>query len=110
MTSAGRDPQRLKGRRASMRERLAPARSAPSTAGPYVVHGTPISLPVTVRDATSFTAAYAVPPAAARRLVEHPALQLYEIVPGRAVCVLAAVEYRDNDLGAYNEFAVNFFV
>jgi hypothetical protein len=93
-----------------MRESPAPARSAPSTAGPYVVHGTSISLPVTVRDATSITAAYVVPTAAARRLVGHPALQLYEIVPGRAVCVLAAVEYRDNDLGAYNEFAVNFFV
>jgi hypothetical protein len=88
----------------------ATARSTPATGEAYVVHGKSISLPVTVRDATSISAVYIVPTAAARRLVTHPALQLYEIAPGRAVCVLAAVEYRDNDLGPYNEFAVNFFV
>jgi hypothetical protein len=93
-----------------MPEGPATARSAPATAESYVVHGRSVSLPVAVRDATSITAIYLVPTAAARRLVGHPALQLYEIVPGKSVCVLAAVEYRDNDLGAYNEFAVNFFV
>jgi hypothetical protein len=39
-----------------------------------------------------------------------PALHVPEIVPGRTLCVLAAIEYRDNDLGQYNEVAVNFFV
>jgi hypothetical protein len=53
---------------------------------------------------------YVVPTAAVRRLIPHPELCILEPLPGRAVCILAAVEYRDNDLGQYNEFAVNFFV
>ena len=80
-----------------MRETSATARSSPATGEAYVVHGTSISLPVTVRDATSISAVYFVPTAAAQRLVGHPALQLYEIVPGRAVCVLAARTPREAD-------------
>jgi hypothetical protein len=36
----------------------------------------------------------------------HPA----EWFPGWAICVLAAIEYKDNDLGTYNEVGVNFLV
>jgi hypothetical protein len=76
----------------------------------YTIQGRPVPMPVVVRDASAMTAMYLVPTAAARALVTHPDLNLLELVPGRAVCVLAAIEYRDNDLGRYNEFAVNFFV
>ncbi len=75
-----------------------------------LVQGRPVSLPVEVRDAMAVSALFLVPTRAARDIVSHPRLQLLELLPGRAVCVLAAVEYRDNDLGCYNEFAVNFFV
>ncbi|MFN8545315.1 MAG: acetoacetate decarboxylase family protein [Candidatus Binatia bacterium] len=76
----------------------------------FVVQGRPIALPVQVRDAVSITATFTVPTVAVRRLVPHGALRIPEIMPGRALCVLAAVEYRDNDLGQYNEVAVSFLV
>ena len=30
--------------------------------------------------------------------------------PGKALCSIAAIEYRDNDLGDYNEVSIAFFV
>ena len=77
---------------------------------PYVVHGQTIALPVCVRDAVQMTALFVVPIAPARALVGDPRLRVAELFPGRTVCVLAAVEYLDNDLGRYNEVAVSFFV
>ncbi len=75
----------------------------------FIVQGQSIGLPVVVRDALSITAMFVVPTAAVRRLVTHPGVHVAEIVPGRAVCVLAGVEYRENDLGRYNEVAITFF-
>jgi hypothetical protein len=75
-----------------------------------LVQGRPVPLPVEVRDATAVSALFLVPTRAARDLLPHPRLQPLELLPGRCLCVLAAVEYRDNDLGRYNEFAVNIFV
>jgi hypothetical protein len=75
-----------------------------------VVQGRTIALPVVVRDAVAVTAMFLVPTAVARRLIPHPALHPLEPWPGRAILVLAGVEYRDNDLGRYNEVAVSFLV
>lgn len=84
--------------------------AATSGGSAFIIQGKSIAIPVEVRDAASITAMYLVPTPAVRRLIPHPELHILELFPGRAVCVLAAIEYRDNDLGRYNEFAVNFFV
>jgi hypothetical protein len=76
----------------------------------FTVHGRPVAMPVRVRDAVSLSAVYLVPTSAVRQLLDAAPVHVLEPCPGRALCVLAAVEYRDNDLGRYNEFAVNFFV
>jgi hypothetical protein len=93
-----------------MIERSSGAAAATIPAGTVLVQGRPVALPVEVRDATALSAMFLVPTAAARRLLPHAHLHPLEIWPGRAILVLAAVEYRDNDLGTYNEFAVNLFV
>jgi hypothetical protein len=76
----------------------------------YVIQGQTVSLPVVVRDATSMSAMFVVPATAVRRLIPHPQLHVPELFPGRTLCVIAAIEYRDNDLGQYNEVSVAFFV
>ncbi len=76
----------------------------------FTVQGRPVAMPVRVRDAVSLSAVYLVPTLAVRQLLDPIPVYVLEVFPGRALCVLAAVEYRDNDLGRYNEFAVNFFV
>ncbi len=83
---------------------------APVPVPEFTVQGRAVTVPVCVRDAASLTAVFAVRSAAVRALIRQPALHTPEIVPGRALCVLAAVEYLDNDLGRYNEVAVSFFV
>ncbi len=76
----------------------------------YVVQGKTIALPVAVRDATSMTAMFVVPTINVRPLIPAAQLRIAEIFPGRTVCVIAAIDYRDNDLGQYNEISVAFFV
>ena len=88
----------------------AAARASVAGASQYTIQGRTVTIPVEVRDALAVSATFVVDAAAARRLLPTPALRLVEIFPGRALCVLAAVEYRDNDLGQYHEVAVNFFV
>ncbi len=93
-----------------MNDRDSGAVPTPIPATSLFVQGRPVALPVEVRDATALSAMFLVPTVAARRLLPHARLHPLEIWPGRAILVLAAVEYRDNDLGTYNEFAVNLFV
>jgi hypothetical protein len=76
----------------------------------YVVQGRTVSIPVEVRDATSMSAMFVVSAAAVRRLIPDSRLQVPELFPGRTLCVIAGIEYRDNDLGQYNEVSVAFFV
>jgi hypothetical protein len=75
----------------------------------YVIQGREVRLPVVVRDASSGAATYAVSAAAARRLIPPP-LAPIEVWPGTALCSLAAIQYRDNDLGDYHEVSIAFFV
>jgi hypothetical protein len=77
--------------------------------GSYVIHGQVVRLPVVVRDASSAFASFVVRSAAARKLLP-PGLEPAELLPGRTLCTIAGVEYRDNDLGRYNEVAVAFIV
>lgn len=80
--------------------------SAPES---YVIQGQVVRLPVEVRDASSVFASFTVPSAGVRKLL--PAgLQPAELLPGRTLCSIAGIEYRDNDLGRYNEIAIAFIV
>ena len=76
----------------------------------FTIQGRAVGFPVCVRDASSGTAMYLVPSGPVRRLLPGDALDVVEILPGRTLLSLGAIDYRDNDLGDYNEIAVVFFV
>src|SRR2546429_7243595 len=76
----------------------------------FVFQGRAVTLRVAVSDAASAAAYYLVRTAAARRLLPDPALDVVELLPGRALFSVAAIEYRDNDLGDYHEVSLAFFV
>jgi len=76
----------------------------------WVFEGREVTMPVVVRDAASAAATYLVPTAAARRLLPGPELDVVELLPGRALFSIAAIDYRDNDLGDYNEVSLALFV
>jgi len=63
-----------------------------------------------VRDARSGAATFLVDARAVRRLLPGPELVPAELLPGRALCSIACIDYRDNDLGDYNEISIAFFV
>ena len=87
------------------------AELAVATAGRrWVFEGREVTLPVVIRDAASAVATYLVPSAAARRLLPGPELDVVELLPGRALFSIAAIDYRDNDLGDYNEVSLALFV
>lgn len=67
-------------------------------------------MPVEVRDASTASATFLVRTDAARRLLPGPELEPVELLPGRALFSVAAIEYRDNDLGDYDEVSLAFFV
>jgi hypothetical protein len=75
----------------------------------YEIQGKTVGFPVEVRDATSGAAMYLVPSSAAARLIPDE-FEIAEVLPGRGICNLAMVDYKDNDLGDYNEMAIGFMV
>ena len=75
----------------------------------YTIQGQTVGFPVEVRDATSGAATFLVPASAAARLIPAQ-FEIAEVLPGRGICSLAMVDYKDNDLGDYNEIAVGFMV
>ncbi len=81
----------------------------PATALKYEIQDRDVVFPVEVRDATSGAATFLVPTAAATKLIPD-AFEVAELLPGRCICSLAMVDYKDNDLGDYNEMAVGFMV
>jgi hypothetical protein len=90
---------------------VAPASSASPVASPtHLVQGRAVRLPVVVREAEAISVMYPVRSAALRTLLPTPMLHPAEFFPGWAICVLATIEYKDNDLGTYNEVGVNFLV
>jgi hypothetical protein len=89
---------------------VAGSAAAPLSSLTHLVQGRAVRIPVVVRDAEALSVMYPVRAAAVRRLLPTPALHPAEWWPGWAICVLAAIEYKDNDLGAYNEVGVNFLV
>jgi hypothetical protein len=55
---------------------------------------------------SSMTAVYTADSAEARRLLPDARMRPVELAPGRCLLTIAAVEYRESDLGAYNEIAI----
>jgi hypothetical protein len=76
----------------------------------YEIQGREVKFPVVVRHATSGSATFPVSTEAVRRLLPGPELEVAEVWPGRALCSLAIIDYKDNDLGDYNEVSIAFFV
>ena len=76
----------------------------------YEIQGQTVKLPVVVRDAASGNAMYLVDAAAVARLLPGDAFEVLEAAPGKTQLILGMIDYRDNDLGDYNEVAVIFFV
>jgi hypothetical protein len=76
----------------------------------HVIQGREVGFPVVVRDASSGAAAFAVDAAAARRWLPGPELEVVEAWPGKVLLSLAFIDYRDNDLGDYDEVSVALFV
>ncbi len=74
------------------------------------VLGRSVTLPVEVREARSAAATFLVRHDAALALMAGTGLEPKRLPGGRALCVLAAVSYRDNDLGPYNEVAFSIAV
>jgi hypothetical protein len=76
----------------------------------YIIQGRTVTMPAVVRDASSGTAMFLVPADAIRRLLPGDAFDVVEMAPGQAQAVVGFVDYRDNDLGDYNEVMIVFFV
>lgn len=76
----------------------------------YEIQGQQVRLPVDVRDATTAVTFYLVSATAAQRLIDSAGLRVATVLPGRTICSIGSVDYRDNDLGRYHEIAVTFFV
>ena len=74
------------------------------------VAGRRVSLPVEVRTAHSAAATFVVPHESASRLTAGTGLVPKRLPGGRALCILAMVQYVDNDLGPYHEVAVSLAV
>jgi hypothetical protein len=75
----------------------------------YDIAGTTVTMPVVVRDASAGTAVFEVDAVAASALLP-PAFEVVEVGHGRAHLAIVVVDYRDNDLGAYHEVGLMFFV
>ncbi len=76
----------------------------------YTFEGRDFTLPCVVRHASAGSATFLVSAAAARRLLPGPEIEVAEVLPGRALCVIAIIDYKDNDLGDYDEVSIAFFV
>jgi len=75
----------------------------------YTIEERTVVLPVQVRDASAAFATFVVPVGPVRRLL--PAgLQPAQPFPGRALCTIVGVDYRDGDLGQYHEVGVCFLL
>jgi hypothetical protein len=87
--------------------RVMPQPDAPSTR--YEIQGRAVSMPVVVRDASAGVATFLVSSRVARRLVPD-AFEVVEVLPRRTPLAIAMIDYRDNDLGDYDEVSLTFFV
>ncbi|GAB19840.1 hypothetical protein GOEFS_096_00170 [Gordonia effusa NBRC 100432] len=81
----------------------------------HQIAGTTVTMPVHIRDARCFVAAFTADVGAVTTAIAHTGLSPLRIRPGvtgegRTLCMLVFVDYIDGDLGPYNEFGVCFLV
>jgi len=76
----------------------------------HVFQGREVELPCVVRDASSGQALFLVDARAVRDMLPGHAFEPVEVWPGRALLSLAVIDYRDNDLGDYDEVSIAFVV
>ncbi len=76
----------------------------------YQIQGRNVTMPCHVRDACSASATWLVSSKAAQALLPGPELEIAEVIPGKGLLSIACIDYRDNDLGDYNEVSIAFFV
>lgn len=75
----------------------------------YEIQGHTVRLPVEVRDASTAVATFLVSSRVARSIVPRE-FEVVEMLPRRTPLAIAAIDYRDNDLGDYDEVSLTFFV
>jgi acetoacetate decarboxylase len=75
----------------------------------YEIAGRTVAMPCVVRDASAGTAMFEVDAGVAAGMVPD-AFEITESAPGRCQLSLAVIDYRDNDLGDYDEIGVILFV
>lgn len=83
------------------------ATRAPET---HDILGREIALPSVVRDATTAVAFYFVSASAAQHLIAHSGLRIATVLPGKTICTIGTINYKDSDLDTYHEVALTFFV
>ncbi|EGD55116.1 hypothetical protein SCNU_09599 [Gordonia neofelifaecis NRRL B-59395] len=75
--------------------------------------GTDVTMPVQIRSARCFVAGFTASTEAVAAAVRRRGaadLAPLEVRRGRAICMVVFVDYRDGDLGPYNEFGVCFLM
>ena len=75
----------------------------------YQIQGRTVEMPVVVRDASAGVATWLVPADEVQRLLPD-AFEVATVLPGRTPLAIAAIDYRDNDLGDYDEVSITCFV
>lgn len=98
-----------------MDDPIAPRRPAAAPAGPlfaglqqWEMPQFDTRLPLFIPDFGSITAVYHAATERVEPLLPHPDLRPVEVLPGRCLVVFSALEYRESDLGPYNELAIAF--
>ena len=76
----------------------------------YEIQGRQVAFPVEVRDASGAIAGFLVLEPRLPIAWSGDAFEIVEFLPGRTLFMLGCIDYKDNDLGDYNEVAMNFFV
>lgn len=76
----------------------------------YERDGTKFLQPGFYRDNASITAVYTASSKAVRNLLPHPDMHPVELSPGRCMVAFTAFEYKDSDIGPYNEFSIAFLI
>ena len=71
------------------------------------VLGRAVRVPVQVQRASAFSATYLAAGARVQAWIERSGLRVLELVPGRTVLSVAALQYQAGDWGAYNEVCLS---
>jgi len=74
----------------------------------YTIDAKEITFPVMVSDASMLMNGFLVDAKAAQAMLAGTGFRVVEMFPGKAILQLLAVDYKENDLGDYNEGAILF--